>query len=107
MPGASARTFSPGITLRIGLLTLETLHYGMAAEVHVARAAVLQAASAAHSERFVRKIPVPQALPEAAWINQPKPLEQRDEARHEIRTHGVSKSLTHSARLSLIAWRNH
>lgn len=66
----------------IGLLTPETLHYGLAAEVHAARAAVLQAAYAAHPERFVRKIPVPPALPEAAWINKPKPMEQSDETRH-------------------------
>ncbi len=66
----------------IGLLTPEVLHYGLADAVRAARAAVLQAAYAAHSERFVRKIPVPPALPEAAWINKPKPMEQSDEARH-------------------------
>jgi putative transposase len=66
----------------IGLLTPETLHYGLADEVYVARATVLQAAYAAHPERFVRKVPVPPALPEAAWINQPKPMEPSDEARH-------------------------
>jgi putative transposase len=66
----------------IGLLTPETLHYGLADEVRAARAAVLKAAYAAHPERFVRKMPVPPALPEAAWINQPKPMQQSDEARH-------------------------
>jgi putative transposase len=66
----------------IGLLTPETLHYDLADEVRAARAAVLKAAYAAHPERFVRKMPVPPALPEAAWINQPKPMQQSDEARH-------------------------
>jgi putative transposase len=66
----------------IGLLTPEVLHYGLANEVRAARAAVLKTAYLAHPERFVRKIPVPPTLPEAAWINKPKPVEQSDEARH-------------------------
>jgi len=66
----------------IGLLTPETLHYGLADEVRAARAAVLRAAYAAHPERFVRTIPVPPVVPEAAWINKPKPVPQSDEALH-------------------------
>jgi putative transposase len=66
----------------IGLLTPAVVHYGLADEVRAARAAVLQTAYAAHPERFVRKMPIPPALPEAAWINQPKPMKQSDEARH-------------------------
>ena len=66
----------------IGLLTPETLHHGLADAVRAARAAVLQAAYAAHPERFVRQIPVPPALPEAAWINKPTLVELSDEARH-------------------------
>ena len=66
----------------IGLLTPEVLHYGMADEVHAARTAVLQAAHAIHPERFVRKVPIPPALPKAAWINKPKSMESNDEARH-------------------------
>ena len=55
----------------IGLLTPETLHYGRAEEVTEARRQVLQAAYAAHPERFVRKPPEPLAIPTAAWINWP------------------------------------
>jgi putative transposase len=33
---------------------------------------VLDAAYAAHPERFVRKPPTPPQLPAAAWINKPK-----------------------------------
>jgi hypothetical protein len=33
---------------------------------------VLNAAYAAHPERFVRKPPAPPALPTAAWINKPE-----------------------------------
>jgi putative transposase len=66
----------------IGLLTPEALHYGLADEVRAARAAVLRAAYEAHPERFVRQMPVPPVVPEAAWINKPKPLSQSDEALH-------------------------
>jgi len=66
----------------IGLLTPETLHYGLADEVRAARAAVLRAAYTAHPERFVRTMPVPPVVPEAVWINTPKPVPQSDEARH-------------------------
>jgi putative transposase len=57
----------------IGLLTPETMHYGLAQDVRKAREEVLRIAYEAHPERFVRKIPVPPAIPEAAWINKPKP----------------------------------
>ena len=57
----------------IGLLTPETMHYGLAQEVRKAREEVLRIAYEAHPERFVRKIPVPPTVPEAAWINKPKP----------------------------------
>ena len=66
----------------IGLLTPEALHYGLADEVRAARAAVLQAAYEAHPERFVRKMPVPPVVPQAAWINKPKPASVSEEALH-------------------------
>jgi putative transposase len=56
----------------IGLHTPADVHYGRAALVQAQRATVLDAAYAAHPERFVRKPPVPPALPTAAWINQPQ-----------------------------------
>ena len=57
----------------IGLMTPEAVHYGDAPAVRAARAAVLRAAYAAHPERFVNHVPIPPALPTAAWINPPKP----------------------------------
>jgi len=66
----------------IGLLTPEALHHGLTDEVRAARAAVLQAAYEAHPERFVRKMPVPPVVPEAAWINKPKPASVSEEALH-------------------------
>ena len=56
----------------IGLLTPETVHHGKAEAVTDQRRIVLAAAFDAHPERFVRGLPVPPSLPEAAWINKPK-----------------------------------
>jgi putative transposase len=56
----------------IALLTPEMLHYGQAAAVIETRQEVLNAAYAAHPERFVRKPPAALPLPEAVWINPPQ-----------------------------------
>jgi putative transposase len=56
----------------IGLLTPEMVHYGKAKAVTSQRRIVLASAFDAHPERFVRGLPVPPSLPEAAWINKPK-----------------------------------
>ena len=56
----------------IGLLTPEVVHYGQAQAVIEQRRLVLASAFGAHPERFVRGLPVPPRLPEAAWINKPK-----------------------------------
>jgi putative transposase len=56
----------------IGLLTPETVHHGKAESVTDQRRMVLASAFDAHPERFVRGLPVPPSLPEAAWINKPK-----------------------------------
>jgi putative transposase len=55
----------------IGLHTPATVHFGHAESIHLERARVLQAAYAAHPERFVRQLPVPPRLPGVAWINKP------------------------------------
>jgi len=56
----------------IGLLTPEMVHYGKAELVTSQRQIVLASAFDAHPERFVRGMPMPPSLPEAAWINKPK-----------------------------------
>jgi putative transposase len=56
----------------IGFHTPADVHYGRAEQVRAERAVVLDAAYAAHPERFVRKPPAPPTLPTLAWINQPK-----------------------------------
>jgi len=55
----------------IGLLTPEVVHYLRAEEVRASRQQTLDAAFAAHPERFVRKPPQPPALPTEVWINPP------------------------------------
>jgi putative transposase len=56
----------------LGLLTPHDVHHGLAAERLAGRARVLDAAYAAHPERFVRRPPTPAAPPETVWINPPK-----------------------------------
>jgi putative transposase len=58
------------------------MHYGLAQDVRKAREEVLRVAYEAHPERFVRKIPVPPAIPEAAWINKPKPASMSEPVLH-------------------------
>lgn len=62
----------------IGLLTPEAVHHGLTDEICKARSEVLQAAYDAHPERFVKKIPVPPTVPEAARINKPKPTAESE-----------------------------
>ena len=62
----------------IGMLAPEVVHYGLAKDVIECRRRVLELAFEAHPERFVRGVPLPRALPEAAWINPPaEPLGDR------------------------------
>lgn len=56
----------------IGYHTPVDVHHGRAEQVRQQRAQILQAAYAAHPERFVRQPPAPPALPRPAWINPPR-----------------------------------
>ena len=58
-----------------GLLTPAMVHFGNAPIVLARRQTVLDAAYAAHPERFVRHAPVPLSLPAAVWINKPRTAE--------------------------------
>jgi putative transposase len=66
----------------IGLMTPHVVHYGLAQEVSKARQKVLLAAYETHPERFVKKVPAPLALPQAAWINPPKPAMENESLLH-------------------------
>jgi len=58
----------------LGLLTPASVHYGQMAALLEKRQSVLDAAYAAHPERFVKKPPTVQSIPDAVWINRPQPL---------------------------------
>lgn len=60
----------------IALLTPETAHYGMAAEVIAKRQKTLDNAYEKHPERFVKKPPKHPELPKTVWINPPKKEEK-------------------------------
>ena len=55
----------------IGMMTPATVHYGLATAARQNRQLVLDAAFAAHPERFVRQPPTPLKLPTEVWINKP------------------------------------
>ena len=59
----------------IAMLTPQTVHAGRADEVLAERQEALDAAFAAHPERFSRGAPTVRRLPEAVWINPPPPAE--------------------------------
>ena len=65
----------------LALLTPHDVHYGLAAERLSQRARVLEAAYAAHPERFVRRPPTPALPPKAVWINEPKQAPATQEVR--------------------------
>ena len=56
----------------IGFHTPASVYYGTATEIRAHRADVLDAAYAAHPERFVRGRPAPPPLPEVVYINPPQ-----------------------------------
>jgi len=58
----------------LGLLTPASVHSGQAADLLEKRQRVLDAAYAAHPERFVKNHPTVLPLPSAVWINRPQPL---------------------------------
>lgn len=60
----------------LGLHTPHDVHHGLAEAVRDKRASVLNAAYAAHPERFVRKPPQPPQIPAVSWINRPPPPEE-------------------------------
>ena len=67
----------------IGLMPPRVVHYGEGEQLRAQRALVLEAAYAAHPERFVRGKPTAPALPEAVWINKPVETDQNESRAHE------------------------
>ena len=63
----------------IGLMTPAAVHYRLADQITRQRQQALAVAFRDHPERFVRGIPRPPEVPEAAWINKPKMASNRFE----------------------------
>jgi putative transposase len=64
----------------LGLLTPASVHSGQAEAVLAKRQQTLQEAYVAHPERFVKGRPKPASLPEAVWINPPRPRVEGESA---------------------------
>jgi putative transposase len=60
----------------IGMLTPAMVHFGQAPAIREKRQTVLDAAYLAHSDRFVRRPPIPLPLPKEVWINKPQSSDQ-------------------------------
>jgi putative transposase len=54
------------------MFTPASVHYGQTAPILAQRLQTLQAAYAAHPERFVHGVPIPKSPPDTVWINPPK-----------------------------------
>lgn len=63
----------------LGLLTPADVHFGRAQAVLAQRQQVLVAAYHKNPERFVKGQPTPSQLPQAVWINPPKPTSKLEE----------------------------
>jgi len=74
----------------IGHLTPAAVHTGQAPAIPEHRAVTLQAAYAAHPDRFVHGTPEPPPLPVAAWINRP-------DARSEASLNNSETEVSHGA----------
>ncbi|WP_035925503.1 DDE-type integrase/transposase/recombinase [Pseudofrankia sp. EUN1h] len=62
----------------IGFHTPASVHFGTADQVRTHRQATLDAAHAAHPERFARR-PRPPRLPDTVWINKPVPSQPTED----------------------------
>ena len=58
----------------LNMLTPASVHYGNDASIVASRQQTLEAAYAAHPERFVLGLPTQKMAPQTVWINPPKPL---------------------------------
>ena len=70
----------------IGFMTPASVHFGRSRAIDEHRRSVLQAAYAAHPERFKGRVPIPPALPEVVGINLPPSITQPTESSHDMTT---------------------
>jgi putative transposase len=81
----------------IGLLTPSSIHYGQSEEIIESRTQTLRSAWGKRPERFVGGIPKSPSIPQAVWINAPKPKNEKKNEAPELSCPGASEetSLTH------------
>jgi putative transposase len=65
----------------LAMMTPSTVHYGLAEKCNRQRQSVLSAAFEKNPQRFVSKPPQVAKLPQAVWINPPKPKAQEAESK--------------------------
>ena len=80
----------------IGMMTPAMVHYGLAAAVRQNRQLVLDAAYAAHPDRFVRAT-APLPLPKEVWIN--KPVRPKHRRRYSLNSHAGCLKIVDTRRL--------
>jgi len=73
----------------LGLMTPAAVHWGLDHQLTLQRQQVLQAAYAAHPERFVKGLPKPPQVPEAVWINPPLPASSLAAAETATQTEAI------------------
>ena len=78
------------------------LHYGQAQVVAQQRQQVLQAAYPTHPERFVKRLPLPPAVPTQAWIiRHPQLMRPSSRSNTNFSLYSVSFLLTYSVDLEM------
>jgi putative transposase len=82
----------------IGLHTPASVHHGTAEFIRIERQHTLDAAWAAHPERFTRRPQAPQ-LPDRAWINKPDTSDQTDPAasRPPVGAAAIARTTNHTS----------
>lgn len=89
----------------IGMLAPAMVHYGQVEVVHDQRQCVLNAAYAAHPERFVNKRPEPLPGPTEVWINPPQTETTTDTSANEnlplIETESSGEQTTRESELHI------
>lgn len=79
---------------RLGLMTPAAVHWGLDQQLTLQRQQVLQAAYAAHPERFVNGLPNPPQVPDAVWINPPLPADSPATAETAAETATHTEAIT-------------
>lgn len=81
----------------LGMLTPADVHHGLVEQRVAERQIVLDAAYAAHPERFPRGRPIARRPPHEVWINKPVPASPDDASAEKARARGASDAVNELA----------